>query len=92
MAGACRRGRPCTASMDMKTWTGLTIEELTQMAEDRDKYRKYLHGVLCGHYCIYCCMLRNCGITVREIVYSLSTHTAFNSALVHVFAYYHSNY
>ena len=47
MPGACRRGRPRTAWMDnIKTWTGFTMEESIRMAEDRDKWRKYVHG--CG--------------------------------------------
>ena len=38
MPGARRRGRPRTAWMDnIKTWTGLTVEESTRMTEDRDK-------------------------------------------------------
>jgi len=38
MAGAHRRGRPRTAWMDnIKTWTGLTMEELIRMVEDRDE-------------------------------------------------------
>jgi len=46
MRGARRRGRPHTAWMDnIKTWTGLTMEESVRMAEDRDKWRKYFHGV-----------------------------------------------
>jgi len=46
MPGAHRRGRPRTAWMDnIKKWTGLTMEELIRMAEDRDKWRKYVHGV-----------------------------------------------
>ena len=37
MRGARRRGRPRTAWMDnIKTWTGLTMEESIRMAEDRD--------------------------------------------------------
>jgi len=43
-AGAYRRGRPRTAWMDM-TWTGLSVEESVRMTEDRDKWRKYVHGV-----------------------------------------------
>ena len=44
--GARRRGRPRTAWMeDIKTWTGLSVEELIRMTEDRDKWRKYVHGV-----------------------------------------------
>jgi len=46
MPCACRRGRPRTAWMDnIKTWTGLTMEESVRMTEDRDKWRKYVHGV-----------------------------------------------
>jgi len=43
---ARRRGRPRTAWMDnIKMWTGLPVEESTRMTEDRDKWRKYVHGV-----------------------------------------------
>ena len=46
MLGARRRGRPRMASMDnIKTWTGLSMEESIRMTEDRDKWRKYVHGV-----------------------------------------------
>jgi len=46
MAGARRRGRPRTAWMDnIKTWTGLSVEESIRMTEDRDEWRKYVHGV-----------------------------------------------
>ena len=46
MQGARRRGRPRTAWMDnIMTWTGLTMEEPIRMAEDIDKWRKYVHGV-----------------------------------------------
>jgi len=46
MAGARRRGRPRTARMDnIKTWTGLPVKESIRMTEDRDKWRKYVHGV-----------------------------------------------
>ena len=44
MPGACRRGRPLTAWMDnIKTWTGLPVEESIRMTEDIDKWRKYAH-------------------------------------------------
>jgi len=34
--------RPRTAWMDnIKTWTGLPVEESIRMTEDRDKWRKY---------------------------------------------------
>jgi len=39
MPCARRRGRPRTAWMDnIKTWTGLSIEESVRMTEDRDKW------------------------------------------------------
>jgi len=44
MSGARRRGRPRTAWMDnLKTWTGLSVEESIKMTED--KWKKYVHGV-----------------------------------------------
>jgi len=44
--GENRRGRPRTAWMDnIKTLTGLPVEESVRMTEDRDKWRKYVHGV-----------------------------------------------
>jgi len=44
--GARRRGRPLTAWMDnIKTWTGLLVEESIRMTEKGDKWRKYIHGV-----------------------------------------------
>ena len=48
MSGARRRGRPRTAWMDnIKTWTGLSVEESITMTDDRDKlkWRKYVHSV-----------------------------------------------
>jgi len=30
--------------MDIKTSTGLSVEESARMTEDRDKWRKYVHG------------------------------------------------
>jgi len=46
MPGARRRGRPRTAWMDnIKTWTGVSVEESVRMTEDRDKWRKYVHDV-----------------------------------------------
>ena len=46
MPVARRRGRSRTAWMDnIKTWTGLSVEESIRMTEDRDKWRKYVHGV-----------------------------------------------
>jgi len=38
MPGTHRKGRPRTASMDnIKTWTGLSVEESIRITEDRDK-------------------------------------------------------
>ena len=35
-----------TAWIDnIKSWTGLTVEESIRMTEDRGKWRKYAHGV-----------------------------------------------
>jgi len=46
MPGERRRGRPRTAWMDnIKTWTGLSVEESMRMTEDRDEWRHYVHGV-----------------------------------------------
>jgi len=46
MPGARRRGRPQTAWMDnIKTWTGLDVADSVRLTEDRDKWRKYVHGV-----------------------------------------------
>jgi len=45
MPGVRRRGRPSTAWMDnVKTWTGLSVEESIRMTEDRDNWRKYVEG------------------------------------------------
>jgi len=30
---------------NIKTWTGLSVEESVRMTEDRDKWIKYVHGV-----------------------------------------------
>ena len=47
MPGSRRRGRLRTAWMDnINTWTGLPVVESIRMTEDRDKYRKYIHGVV----------------------------------------------
>ena len=46
MPGARRRGRPRTAWIDnIKSWTGFSVEESIRMTGDRDKWRKYVHGV-----------------------------------------------
>jgi len=42
MAGARRRGRPRTAWMDnIKTWTGLSVEESIRMTEDHHHHHIY---------------------------------------------------
>ena len=43
----CTQARKTTlAWMDnINTWTGLPVEESIRMTEDRDKWRKYVHGV-----------------------------------------------
>ena len=44
MPGAPRQGRPHTAWMDnIKTWTGVSVEESVRMTEDRDRWIKYAH-------------------------------------------------
>ena len=41
MQGARRRGIPRTAWVDnIKTWTGVSVEELVRMTEDRNKMEK----------------------------------------------------
>jgi len=46
MPGARRRGRPRTAWMDnINTWTGLTLKKSIRMTEDRNIWKKYVHGV-----------------------------------------------
>ena len=46
MPGARRRERPRTAWMDnIKTGTGLSVEESIRMTKDRDEWKKYVHGV-----------------------------------------------
>ena len=43
MPGARRQGRPRTARIDnIKTWTGLPVEESIRMTEDTDKCRKWV--------------------------------------------------
>jgi len=44
MPGTCTQARK--AWMDnIKTWTEPSVEESIRMTEDRDKWRKYVHGV-----------------------------------------------
>jgi len=46
MPGVRKRGRPHSAWIDnVKSWTGLSVEASIRMTEDRDKWRKYVHGV-----------------------------------------------
>jgi len=46
MPGARKWRRPRTAWMDnINMWTGLPMEVSIKMTEDRDKWRKYVHGV-----------------------------------------------
>jgi len=49
MPGARRRGRPRTAGLDRQhqdvARPGRPVEESIRMTEDRDKWRKYVHGV-----------------------------------------------
>ena len=45
-AGEEDHARPGWTWMDnIKMWTGLSMEESIRMTEDRDKWRKYIHGV-----------------------------------------------
>ena len=47
MPGARRRGRPRTAWMDnIKSWTGLYMEESIKLTEDRDKYDTIRDAIL----------------------------------------------
>jgi len=45
----CTQARKTTHGVDwtnnIKTRTGLPVEESVRMTEDRDKWRKYVHGV-----------------------------------------------
>jgi len=46
MPDARRRGRPRTAWIDnIKSWTGLSVEDSIRMTEDRDKWRMYVPSV-----------------------------------------------
>jgi len=46
MPGARRREGPCTTWMDnINMQTGLPMKESIRMTEDRNKWRKYAHGV-----------------------------------------------
>jgi len=39
------RDKFLTAYTNIKTWTGLLVEESVRMTEGTDKWRKYVHGV-----------------------------------------------
>jgi len=42
----CTQARKTTAWIDnIKSWTGLSVEESVRKTEDRDKWRTYIHGV-----------------------------------------------
>jgi len=43
----CTQARKATTAWvdNIKTWTGLSVEESVRMTEDRDKWRKYVHDV-----------------------------------------------
>jgi len=48
MPGACAGQEDNTRpgwTTSIWTWTGLSVEESVRMTEDRDKWRKYVHGV-----------------------------------------------
>ena len=46
MPGSRRRVRPRSAWVDnIKTWTGLPVEESVRMTKDRAKWRKHVQGV-----------------------------------------------
>jgi len=46
MQGTMPGARSYMAWMDnINTWTGLPVEESIRMSEDRDNWRKYVHGV-----------------------------------------------
>jgi len=43
----CTQARKTTYAWidNIKSWTRLSVEESVRMTEDRDKWRKYIHGV-----------------------------------------------
>ena len=43
----CTKARKATHGLDgnIKTWTGLSVEESIRLTEDSDKWRKYVYGV-----------------------------------------------
>jgi len=46
MPGVRRRGRPRTAWIgNIESWTRLPVDDSIRMAEDRGKWRKYIHVV-----------------------------------------------
>ena len=81
----CRRGRPHKAWMDnIKTWTGLSVVESIRMTEDRDKWRKYVHGVA----------NRRIARTAKEqYTWSVSeqcSHSTFSSSFQRRIGYFHA--
>ena len=44
-AGEKDHGYTMAWMVNIKTWTGLSVEESVRVTEDRDKWRKYVHGV-----------------------------------------------
>jgi len=41
----CKQTRKTLHGLMVKMWTGLPVEKSVRMTEDRDKWRKYVHGV-----------------------------------------------
>ena len=43
----CTQAMKATYGLDdnIKTWTGISVEQSIRMTEDSDKWRKYVHGV-----------------------------------------------
>ena len=75
MPGAWRRGRPRAAWMDnIKTWTGLSVEESVRMTDDRDKWRKYVRGCMDSHG-LYL------PTVILTIIWYSITHSLFHSWL-----------
>ena len=44
-AGEEGHARPGWTTINIKTWTGLSVEESIKLTKDMDKWRKYVHGV-----------------------------------------------
>ena len=43
--GLDRQHQDVDRTLNIKTWTGLSVEESISITEDRDKCRKYVHSV-----------------------------------------------